>query len=97
MEKSFPRFKESNPNALKYAAAQMMSTNRNTMNNVYKDKSEWEAGDVNQNYDGTYSMANLSTRRSTHATNNPKSAVMDTLDQFQSDYYNKTGRNNEMI
>jgi hypothetical protein len=73
MERSIYNSKQTTPNALISAASQMMISDRGKMNNNYDDdKNGWEAGDVQREYDGTYSMANMSTRRSTHAvTINP--------------------------
>lgn len=90
MEKSFPKYQETNPNALRYAAASMLSESRKA---TQYDNSGWEAGDVVRDSTGNFEMADLSTRRSTFVPKNPQSSrVMDTLDEFQNKYYTKTGR-----
>lgn len=91
MEKSFPKYKETNPNALKYAAAQLLNSNR--MGTGYPNN-EWEAKDTVKNPYGHYEYNDPATRMSNYKPQTKmRSAVMDTLDQFQSDYYN-TARTN---
>ena len=92
MEKSFPASKNSNPTALRYAAAQLLNSNR-----TYSGypNSKWEATDVKLNKYGEYEpINNPYSQASTFQSSNHGSsgnAVVDTLDQFQRDYYNKTG------
>lgn len=95
MEKSFPAGRGYNATALKYAGAQLINNSR--ANNGYPNN-QWEATDVDR-YDGGYATSDPYSEKSTFQTtynkNISRSKVMDTLDEFQNDFYNKTSLNTQ--
>ena len=79
-----------NSSALKYAGAQLLSSNRN---GVGYDSTQWEAKDIKKNSYGDYEYDDPSTRLSTFQNSKPyRNAVADTLDDFQSNFGSTTKR-----